>query len=82
MHSHEQHKPRVAHPDGREGLGYGQVKNRFQKPRKSTASYPYLIDDFDSEGFEDEESADAIHNKVPAVYVTDFGADGIVKAVG
>ena len=60
--------------DDRKGLGYGQVKNKFHKPRKSGSSYPYMVDDFDDEGFEDEETAAAINKKTPDVYVTDFGA--------
>lgn len=62
--------------DDRKGLGYGQVKNRFHKPRRSGSAYPYKVDDFDDEGFEDEDSAAAIDRKVPDVYVTDYGAAG------
>ena len=60
--------------DDRKGLGYGQVKNKFHKPRKASSSYPYMIDDFDDEGFDDEESLKAIKQKNPDLYVTDFGA--------
>ena len=60
--------------DDRKGLGYGQIQNKFHKPRKSAAAYPYMIDDFDDEGFDDEESVLAIKQKNPDLYVTDFGA--------
>lgn len=60
--------------DDRKGLGYGQVKDRFHKPRRSGAEYPYKVDHFDDEGFDDEESDEAIDVKIPTVYRTDFGA--------
>lgn len=60
--------------DDRKGLGYGQVKDRFHKPRMSGAEYPYKVDHFDDEDFEDEESEAALNTKMPTVYKTDFGA--------
>ena len=60
--------------DDRKGLGYGQIKNRFHKPRQSGSSFPYLVDDFEDDGFEDEETVKAIKQKSPDLYVNDFGA--------
>ena len=60
--------------DDRKGLGYGQVKDRFHKPRQSGSDFPYKTDDYEDEEFEDEETEAAISVKVPTVYSTDFGA--------
>lgn len=60
--------------DDRKGLGYGQIKNRFHKPRQSGSDYPYKTDDYEDAEFEDEETESAISKKVPVVYATDFGA--------
>ena len=60
--------------DDRKGLGYGQIKNRFHKPRQSGSDFPYKIDDYEDADFEDEETENAISVKVPTVYATDFGA--------
>ena len=60
--------------DDRKGLGYGQIKNRFHKPRQSGSDYPYKTDDYEDSEFEDEETELAINKKVPVVYATDFGA--------
>ncbi len=60
--------------DDRKGLGYGQVRDRFHKPRQSGSDFPYKTDDYEGEEFEDDESLDAINTKVPTVYSTDFGA--------
>jgi hypothetical protein len=63
----------LGHGD-RKGLGYGQVKDRFHKPRQSGSDFPYKTDDYEGENFEDEETEEAIAVKVPTVYATDFGA--------
>ena len=60
--------------DDRKGLGYGQIKNRFHKPRQSGKDFPYKTDDYADERFEDSETEDAIAVKIPTVYATDFGA--------
>ena len=60
--------------DDRKGLGYGQIKNRFHKPRQSGSDFPYKTDDYEDADFEDEETENAISVKVPTVYATDFGA--------
>ncbi len=60
--------------DDRKGLGYGQVKDRFHKPRQSGTDFPYKTDDYEDEEFEDQDSEEAIAVKVPVVYATDFGA--------
>ncbi len=51
--------------DSRQGLGYGQLNNKFHSPRKLSSSFPYLDKDpYSDEEFEDLESEKAINKKL------------------
>jgi hypothetical protein len=61
--------------DDRKGLGYGQIKQKFHKPRSADNTFPYTKpDDTAIDEIEiDDESYNAINNKILKFQMTDPG---------
>ena len=63
--------------DDRKGLGYGQLTNKYHKPRMAASTFPFTPDDIldGEEDFEfDEETSDAVRSKTYHFQTTDPGA--------
>jgi len=63
--------------DDRKGLGYGQITNKFHKPRKAAGTFPFTPEDVlqGEEDFEfDEETSDAVRSKTYHFQLNDPGA--------
>ena len=66
--------------DGRLGLGYGQIQNRFHAPRKLASAFPYFDDDpYSDDDFEDLDTELVIAKKIQKKPV---GGKGDRKSAG